>query len=64
MPRSSQYVLLVKKLVAATQRSDRNEFEKEIEEIREQMASLSEEERFDLEINIQTETKTYYDRLE
>lgn len=64
MPRSSHYILLLKKLVAATQHSDRKEFEREIEEIRVLMDELSEEERFDLEINIKTETKKYYDHLE
>lgn len=63
MPRSSQYVILLKKLIAATQQEDRAEFERQVEEIRAQMSELEDGERFDLEINIKSETKTYLDRF-
>ncbi len=63
MPRSSQYVILLKKLIEATQQDDRDVFERELQEIREYMQELDDEERFDLEINLKTETKSYLDRL-
>lgn len=64
MARSSQYVTLLKKLIDATQQDEREVFEREIEEIRGFMDELDDDERFDLEINIKTETKSFYDRLD
>lgn len=63
MPRSSQYVALLKKLIEATEQDDREVFDRQIEEIKSQMGELDAEERFDLEINIRSETKRYLDRL-
>lgn len=63
MARSSQYVLLFKKLVEATELDDHEQFERQIEDIRSQMHHLEEGERFDLDINIKAESKSYYDRL-
>lgn len=63
MPRSSQYVSLLKKLIEASQLGNIEDFDRSIEEIRAQMAELDAEERFDLEMNIKTETKTFHEKL-
>lgn len=63
MPRSSQYVALLKKLIEATEQDDREVFDRQIEEIKSLMGELDAEEHFDLEINIRSETKRYFDRL-
>ncbi len=63
MPRSSLYVTLLKKLIEATKQDDRSVFERQIEEIKGQMAELDDDERFDLEINLRSETKGFLDRI-
>lgn len=63
MPRSSQYVNLLKKLIEATQQENEEIFDRSMEEIKGQMANLDEEERFDLEINIKAESKSFKAKL-
>lgn len=59
MPRSALYVTLLKRLIEASQTRDRALFEKVVQELEAYKGELSEEERFDLDLNIKAERETF-----
>lgn len=62
MPRTTQYVTLLKKLIEASKQDDQEYFHKVVDEIRSQMNLLNDEERFDMEMNLKSEIKGYKEK--
>jgi hypothetical protein len=63
MPRSTLYVTLLKKIINAANRKDPTHFYQAVEEVENHLHELSEEEQFDLKLNLQVEKKNFEESL-